>query len=72
MIFTGSPAAGKSTSAQLLSRNSGYVYYEADCYGHFVNPFIDPNANEPSLQQMFQRPLKVKHICIMLGITKFI
>ena len=59
MIFTGSPAAGKSTSAQLLSRNSGYVYYEADCYGHFVNPFIDPNAKEPSLHTMLQKPLKV-------------
>ena len=57
---TGSPGAGKSTSAQLLSRNSGFVYYEADCYAGFVNPFIDPNADEPSLQQGKQKPLKVR------------
>merc|ERR1719361_439976 len=59
---SGPPGAGKSTSAQLLSKNNGYVYYEADCYARFVNPFIDPNANEPSLQQMLQKPLKVKNI----------
>ena len=38
--FSGPPGAGKSTTAQLMARNHGYVYYEADCMSIFVNPFI--------------------------------
>ena len=44
----------------MLGRNHGYVYYEADCYGMFANPFVDPNVDEPTLQIMSQKPLKVK------------
>ena len=55
----GPPGAGKSTSAQLLARSEGYVYYEADCFGMFVNPFVDPNVEEPTLAMGSQRPLKV-------------
>ena len=56
----GPPGAGKSTSGQMLGRNHGYVYYEADCYGMFANPFVDPNVDEPTLQIMSQKPLKVQ------------
>jgi len=31
--LTGPPGLGKSTSAQLLARKAGYVYYEGDCFG---------------------------------------
>ena len=58
-IYAGPPGAGKSTSAQLLARSEGYVYYEADCFGMFVNPFVDPNVEEPTLAMGSQRPLKV-------------
>ena len=59
MSQLGPPGAGKSTSAQLLARSEGYVYYEADCFGMFVNPFVDPNVEEPTLAMGSQRPLKV-------------
>ena len=58
-MILGPPGAGKSTSAQILSRNHGYVYYEADCFGMFVNPFVDPNVDEPTLAIATQKPLKV-------------
>merc|ERR1712130_830064 len=39
---------GKSTSAQILARDHGYVYYEADCFSMLKNPFNDVHAEEPS------------------------
>jgi len=56
--FSGPPGAGKSTAASIMGRKHGYVYYEADCFGMFVNPFIDPNVEEPSLALAVQKPLK--------------
>jgi len=56
--FSGPPGTGKSTTAQLLARNHGYIYYEADCMSTFVNPFIDIHTPEPSLAQANQKPLK--------------
>ena len=47
--ISGPPGLGKSTTAQLLSRMHGYVYYEADCFFMLRNPYIPPNAPEPSL-----------------------
>ena len=41
-----------------MSRNHGYIYYEADCFYIGVNPFIDPNVNEPTLASGSQPPLK--------------
>ena len=61
LSFVGPPGAGKSTSGQLLGRNHGYVYYEADCFGMFANPFVDPNVDEPTLQIAKQKPLKVSN-----------
>ncbi len=43
----------------LLGRNHGFVYYEADAFGFFANPFVDPNVAEPTLQVLKQKPLKV-------------
>ena len=60
ILFLGPPGAGKSTSGMLLGRNHGYVYYEADVFGMFANPFVDPNVDEPTLAIMTQKPLKVK------------
>ena len=42
-----------------MSRDHGYVYYEADCFFMFVNPFVDPNVEEPTLMMSGQKPLKV-------------
>ena len=58
LFISGPPGTGKSTSGQVLSKIAGYVYYEADCFAQHVNPFIPPEAKEPSLAQMGQNPLK--------------
>ena len=34
--LSGAPGMGKSTSAQMLGRDHGYVYYEADCFAKKV------------------------------------
>ena len=49
---------GKSTSAQLLARNHGYVYYEADCFMAFKNPYVALDVANPSMAQMHQKVLK--------------
>ena len=49
---------GKSTSAQLLARSHGYVYYEADCFGGLKNPFVPLDVDDPSMAQMQQKVLK--------------
>ena len=55
--ITGAPGLGKSTSAQLLGRDHGYVYYEADCFFSLKNPYIPVDAEEPSLAFQRQRKL---------------
>ena len=45
--------------AQLMGSNHGYVYYDADCFGLCVNPFIDPHIENPTMVQFLQKPLKV-------------
>jgi len=56
--ITGAPGLGKSTSAQMLCRSAGYVYYEADCFADFRNPYIPPDVENPSMAQMYQKTLK--------------
>merc|ERR1719331_1002808 len=55
--ITGPPGLGKSTTAQLLSRKHGYVYYEGDCFFMVRNPYIPPNAQEASLATLEQNKL---------------
>ena len=62
--------AGKSTSGLLLAKHNGYVYYEADCFMQCVNPFIPLDAKEPSLEQMFQKPLKGRTLSAMTACTE--
>merc|ERR1712179_823857 len=56
--LTGAPGMGKSTSAQLLARNHGYVYYEADCFMAGKNPYVPLDVANPSMAQMYQKVLK--------------
>ena len=56
--ITGPPGLGKSTSAQLLSKNYGYVYYEGDCFSHCRNPYVPADVPNPSMATASQKPLK--------------
>ena len=47
--ITGPTCTGKSTSAQQLSKNAGYVYYEGDCFWVSKNPYVPVDAPEPSI-----------------------
>ena len=49
---------GKSTTAQILAREEGYVYYEADCFTQLKNPYIPLDDPNPSLAQVNQKNLK--------------
>merc|ERR550517_909011 len=55
--ITGPPGLGKSTSAQLLSRENGFIYYEGDCFFGLRNPYIPADVESPSLHQTKQRKL---------------
>ena len=49
---------GKSTSAQLLARDHGYVYYEADCFKKLSNPYVPLSVDNPSLAHIKQKILR--------------
>jgi len=55
--ITGPPGLGKSTSAQLLARKHGYVFYEGDCFFTLRNPYIPVDSKDPSMDQLKQRKL---------------
>lgn len=57
--LTGPPGAGKSTTAQLMGKKSGYVYYEGDCTMNFLNPFVPVDVENPTVAAFGQKPLKV-------------
>lgn len=54
LFITGAPGLGKSTTAQLLSKKEGYVYYEGDCFCFILNPYIPSDVKEPSLAMLKQ------------------
>ena len=56
--FSGAPGMGKSTSAQLLARDNGYVYYEADAFNMMHNPFNSLDSENPSMDTVKQKILK--------------
>ena len=43
---------------------SGFVFYEADCFGSCVNPFVPSDVPEPSIAQKMQKPIKVTKVAI--------
>ena len=55
--ITGPPGLGKSTTAQILSRDHGYVYYEGDCFFIVKNPYIHPDIENPTFAAMDQKKL---------------
>ena len=56
--ITGAPGLGKSTVAQMLGRDHGFVWYEGDCFGNCTNPYIPLEAESPSLAQWNQKVLR--------------
>ena len=60
--LSGPPGAGKSTTAQLMGRDAGYVYYEADCTSYFLNPFIPMDVENPTTAVFKQKALKVRRL----------
>ena len=56
--ISGAPGMGKSTSAQILGKNHGYVYYEGDAFGSLRNPFNKIDSENPSLDQIKMKNLK--------------
>ena len=60
LFLSGPPGSGKSTTAQFLAKEKGFVYYEADCFPNAVDPFVNLDADEPSLAQLQQKPIKGK------------
>ena len=43
----------------MLGRHDDYVYYEADCTGNFLNPFVPTDVDNPTIAAFRQKPLKV-------------
>ena len=56
--LSGPPGAGKSTTGQLLSKNSDFVYYEADCTLACLNPFVPNDVKNPTEAAFTQKPVK--------------
>ena len=68
--LTGPPGLGKSTSAQLLAKNHGYVYYEGDCFNSCKNPYIPVDAPDPTMAHLNQRKLKGKGLEERMKVVK--
>ena len=53
--ITGAPGLGKSTTADLLSKKANYVYYEADAFLWHLNPYIPPDTDENSRENLLDQ-----------------
>ena len=53
--ITGAPGLGKSTTGDLLSKKKGYVYYEADAFLWHLNPYIPPDTDENSRENLLDQ-----------------
>lgn len=58
IFLSGGPGLGKSTTGHILSKMAGYVYYEADCFMNSSNPYLPPDAKDPTVDALKQKPLK--------------
>ena len=47
--LSGAPGLGKSTCGIYLSKNEGYVYYEADSFMSQTNPYVPKDVDETTL-----------------------
>ena len=59
LFLSGPPGAGKSTTCQLMAREKGFRYYEADCMMQMINPFTDIYAENPTMASFTSKALKV-------------
>ena len=59
--LSGPPGAGKSTTCQLMAKDKDFIYYEADSIMQLINPFTDPNVDNPSVASFSSKPLKVTY-----------
>ena len=57
--LSGPPGSGKSTTCQLMAKNNGYNYYEADAILQLTNPFVDICADNPTMAAFAGKPLRV-------------
>ena len=57
--LSGPGGCGKSTTGQLMGKEAGYVYYEADCTLYCLNPFVPLDSDNPTRAAFSQKPLKV-------------
>ena len=53
--ITGAPGLGKSTTADMLSKKANYVYYEADAFLWHLNPYIPPDIDESSRENLLDQ-----------------
>jgi len=58
IFLSGGPGLGKSTTGHILSKMAGFVYYEADCFMNGSNPYLPPDAKDPTVDAIKQKPLK--------------
>ena len=53
--ISGAPGIGKSTTGHLLSKKAGFVYYEADAFLWHLNPYIHPDVDEKSMENLLDQ-----------------
>ena len=60
--LSGPPGAGKSTTALLMGKENGFVFWEADCTMNGLNPFLPVDTEHATRALMQQPPLKVSTV----------